>query len=197
MLLQRSSFCERFQRALCGLVLLAGLLLSSALWSSSGIAQAQNGDDPTTATISVTGTVILGLTIEGVLDLVFDDIVAGDPKTINLDGTATGASVTGEEQAGKFRIDTRGNFTLEFVDLPNEMIGPDGASMPVSFFSGWSEDDDGANATNPVETGAPTPVLVPESEVFVFLGATVEPPPTQTLGQYETTVTLRATFGVD
>lgn len=194
--LKSNTFRKRLQCAGFSLVLIAGVLLSSGLWSSTGIAQAQNGD-PTQATINVTGTVILGLTIEGVQDLIFDEIVAGDPKTINLDGTAVGASVTGDEQAGLFRIDTRGSFTLEFVELPAAMIGPNGASMPVSFFSAWSEDSDGANATNPVATGAPTPVIVPESEVFVFLGATVQPPPTQTLGEYATTVTLRATFGVD
>lgn len=195
--LKSNTFRRRLQIAAASLVLAVGLLSGSTLWSTTGIAQAQNGDDPTQATISVTGTVILGLTIEGVLDLIFDEIVAGDPKTVNFDGSATGASVTGEEQGGKFRIDTRGNFTLEFVDLPAAMAGPDGASMPVTFFSAWSDDDNPANATNPVQTGAPTPVLVPESEIFVFLGATVEPPPTQTLGEYATTVTLRATFGVD
>lgn len=166
------------------------------LFGSMPAAQAQNGD-PSTASIAVTGTVIQGLTIEGVLDLVFDDIIAGDAKTVNLDNSATGASVTGEEQAGKFRIDTRGSFTLEFVDLPTAMIGPEGAVMPVSFFSAWSPNDNPANATNQVNTGAPTPVLVDDTEVFVFLGATVTPPPAQALGEYETTVTLRATFGVD
>ncbi len=187
---------KRLQRGAAAFLLASALLLSGSLWSTTGSVQAQ-ADDPTTATINVTGTVILGLTIEGLRDLVFDEIVAGDPKTINLDGSATGASVTGEEQSGTFRIDTRGDFTLEFVDLPSAMTGPEGATMPISFFSAWSDEDDGASATNNVATDAPTEVIVPESEIFVFLGATVEPPPTQTLGEYETTVTLRATFGVD
>ena len=146
--------------------------------------------------------VILGLKMEGVEPLQFDEIMAGETKAVNLDGSATGASVTGNERAGKFKITTQGSFMLEFSEVPTSMIGPGGAQMPVSFTSGWSLNQappsSGSNAL--MVGGGRSAVRITSSAatvVYIFLGATVVPPVSQTEGLYETRIVLTATFGVD
>lgn len=157
------------------------------------------------ATISVSGTVISGLSVEAVQDLLLGDIVAGEVKRVNIDGTATGSS-PGDEAAGKFRIATLGSFTLSFTDVPSAMIGTgegnEGVELPVTFHSAWNVGDNvPEEEENVVAIDDNTPVTVEasgeERDVFVFLGAEVTPPATQAQGFYETTITLTATFGVD
>jgi hypothetical protein len=121
---------------------------------------------------------------------------------VNLDGSATGASVTGNERAGKFKITTQGSFMLEFSEVPTAMIGPGGAQLPVSFVSGWSLNQappsPGSNAL--LVGGGRSAVRINSSaatDVYIFLGATVVPPVSQTEGLYETRIVLTATFGVD
>lgn len=157
---------------------------------------------PASATVTASANVILGLKVEGLEPLRFDEIMAGEPKQINLDGTATGASVTGNEQAGKFKITTQGSFMLEFSEVPTAMIGPGGAQMPVSFTSGWSlnQAPPRAGANSLSVGGGRSAVLINSSaatDVYIFLGARVVPPVSQTEGLYETRIVLTATFGVD
>lgn len=172
----------------------SALLLLLPIW-----VQAQS--QPATATVTANATVILGLQVEGVEGLQFDEITAGEEKQVNLDGTAVGASVTGLERAGKFRITTQGSFMLQYSEIPVAMTGPNGAQMPVSFFSGWSLLDAPPRVGNNLVStdGGKTAVFIsnPESEVYVFLGAKVTPPVSQPEGLYETRIILTATFGVD
>jgi hypothetical protein len=157
---------------------------------------------PATATVTASANVILGLKVEGLEPLQFDEIMAGEAKQINLDGTATGASVTGNERAGKFKITTQGSFMLEFSEVPTAMIGPGGAQMPVSFTSGWSLNQaPPSSGSNILQVGGGrSAVRITSSaatDVYIFLGATVVPPVSQTEGLYETRIVLTATFGVD
>ncbi len=156
------------------------------------------------ATISVSGTVISGLTVDAEQDLLFGDIVAGETKRINLDGSATGSS-PGEEQAGIFKISTLGSFTASFTDVPAQMVGSGegntGEQFPVSFFSAFNTSNTAPEEGNEVSVTANTPIVVAGNgtfqEVFIFLGAEVNPPVAQAQGLYETTITLTATFGID
>lgn len=164
-----------------------------------------NANAQESATISVSGTVISGLTVDAEQDLLFGDIVAGESKRVNFDGTSTG-SAPGGEQAGIFRINTLGSFTISFTDVPAAMIGTEdiaGQTLPISFFSAWSNNltppSGGANVVSITEN---TPVVVTPPvgdrvDVYVFLGAEVTPPASQAQGFYETTITLTATFGID
>lgn len=160
-------------------------------------AHAQKGS----ATATARAAVILGLSVQGVEGLQLDEITAGQEKQVNLDGTAVGASVTGLERAGKFRITTQGSFMLQYSEVPVALTGPGGAQLPVNFFSGWSLLDApprlGANLVS--VDGAKNAVFIanPKSDVYVFLGARVAPPVSQPEGMYETRIVLTATFGVD
>lgn len=158
--------------------------------------------DTGSASVSASARVILGLKMEGLEPLQFDEIMAGEAKGVNLDGSATGASVTGNERAGKFKITTQGSFMLEFSEVPTAMIGPGGAQLPVSFVSGWSLNQapprQGSNAL--LVGGGRSAVRINSTtatDVYIFLGATVVPPVSQTEGLYETRIVLTATFGVD
>lgn len=156
------------------------------------------------ATISVSGTVISGLTVDAEQDLLFGDIVAGETKRINLDGSATGSS-PGEEQAGIFKISTLGSFTASFTDVPSSMSGAgdnnEGVELPISFFSAWSNSDAPPGQGNEVSLSEDTPINLEitgnEQDIFLFLGAEVEPPNNQAEGLYETMITLTVTFGID
>ena len=177
---------------------LAAVLLAIVLFPVISPAQSE----PKSATVTASAQVILGLKMEGVEPLQFDEIMAGETKAVNLDGSATGASVTGNERAGKFKITTQGSFMLEFSEVPTSMIGPGGAQMPVSFTSGWSLNQAppsaGSNAL--MVGGGRSAVRINSSaatDVYIFLGATVVPPVSQTEGLYETRIVLTATFGVD
>lgn len=157
---------------------------------------------PASASVSASARVILGLKMEGLEPLQFDEIMAGEAKGVNLDGSATGASVTGNERAGKFKITTQGSFMLEFSEVPTAMIGPGGAQMPVSFTSGWSLNQVPPSAgSNALQVGGGRSAVRINSsaatDVYIFLGATVVPPVSQTEGLYETRIVLTATFGVD
>ena len=161
---------------------------------------AQNQAEP--VVIQASANLILGLKVEGLEPLQFDEIMAGEAKQINLDGTATGASVTGNERAGKFKITTQGSFMLEFSEVPTAMIGPGGAQMPVSFTSGWSLNQaPPSSGSNILQVGGGrSAVRITSSaatDVYIFLGATVVPPVSKTEGLYETRIVLTATFGVD
>lgn len=156
------------------------------------------------ATVEVSGTVIQGLSIEAEQNLFFGDIVAGETKRVNLDGTGTGSS-PGDEQAGVFRISTLGSFTVSFTEVPSFMTGSgennEGVEMPVLFFSAWNNSDTPPDEENEVSLSDDTAINLEitgdEQDVFVFLGAEVEPPVTQAEGLYETTIILTATFGID
>lgn len=156
-----------------------------------------------TANISITTTVLSGLSIEAEQDLRLGDIVSGETKRVNLDGTGTG-SQPGDEQAGIFRITTPGNFTISFTEVPTVMVGTGagnaGELLPVSFFSAWSTNSTIPNQANVVSLSNGTPIVITNNgmqSTFVFLGAEVNPPATQALGVYETTITITATFGID
>lgn len=156
------------------------------------------------ATIEVSGTVITGLSVEAEQNLLFGDIVAGELKRINLDGSGTG-SAPGEEQAGIFKISTLGSFTVSFTEVPEAMLGAgdnnSGESLPISFFSAFNTSLTPPEEGNEVSITEDTPIVVNnnggEQDIFVFLGAEINPPVSQAQGLYETTVTLTATFGVD
>lgn len=156
------------------------------------------------ATIEVSGTVVTGLSIEAERDLTFGDIVAGETKRVNLDGTGTGSS-PGDEQSGLFRISTLGSFTASFTEVPSSMTGTgdqnEGEELPVSFFSAFSTSENPPEDEKEVSIEDDTPIILEstgdEQDIFVFLGAEVEPPVTQAQGLYETTITLTATFGID
>jgi len=63
--------------------------------------------------------ILWNLELEGVQDLVFDQIIAGTPKEIDVDGSVFGQEATGNEQIGVFRVATKEVINFQFNDLPN------------------------------------------------------------------------------
>lgn len=157
---------------------------------------AQSSDN---GTISVTGTVIEALNVEGEEDLVFGNIVSGEDKTVAVNGNVTEGSVIDDtEQAGRFRIGGPSGFSilLEFTTLPSAMDGigeASGNSLPVSYVSVFNTESNTDGAT-PLSVTEGTETTLVGGELFVFLGGTVSPALEQTTGDYETQVTLTATF---
>lgn len=177
------------------LLLLALLVVGRPLSAQVPVAAPTNS-----AVAQASANVIIALTVEGVQDLLFDEIMAGEEKIIQLDGTATGRSATGLEQSGKFRVNTTGSFMLEFSEVPTSLLGPNESSMPVSFFSAWSANNLPPPAgNNQILLDGTRSVVVRNSngDVFVFLGARVFPPSNQQEGLYQTRIVLTATYGID
>jgi hypothetical protein len=175
----------------------AGLILLTMIMFTT-VVQAQE-----TGSIAVTTTVLPGLSIEAEQNLRFGDIISGETKRVNLDGTATG-SQPGDEQAGIFKISTLGNFSISFTDVPSFMVGSEagnaGELLPVTFFSAWGTDMTTPDEGRVMSLASGTPIVINgtgEQSIFVFLGAEVNPPISQPQGTYEITITITATFGID
>ena len=161
-----------------------------------------------TAAIGVSTTVLIGLSVEAAQSLLLGDIVAGETKRIELDGAATG-SQPGEEQAGVFRINTPGSFTVSFSEVPTSLTrsgGGDGnpASLPITFFAAWNDALTPPNTGNIVNVtpNTTTPIIIngnstSPQNIYIFLGAELSPPNEQTIGVYEGTITITAIFGVE
>lgn len=165
-------------------------------WASGALAQNQGE-------VKVGATVMSNLVVESRQDLLLGDILAGETKRVNVDGSAIGAEIGGE-QPGIFRIGSSGRVHIRFEDLPDRLLGTEaansGAFLPVRFFASWSPTATGAPSGTPLdptsewrlEAGGAT-----SSDVFVFVGAEVQAPTTQREGLYATTITLVVTYGIE
>ena len=153
--------------------------------------------------IPVVATVMSNLVVESRQELLLGDILAGETKRVDVDGSTNGAEIGGE-QPGVFRIGSSGRIHIRFDDLPDRLIGTEainsGAFIPVRFFASWS----------PTATGASNGMLIDptsewrleaggsaSSDIFVFVGAEVQAPTTQREGLYATTITLVVTYGIE
>lgn len=143
--------------------------------------------------------VLWNLDINGVQDLQFDEITQGSEKIVYLDGTVAGLEATGLEQPGKFRITTPQGFQIQFKNLPDAMTGPDGNNMPIEFFAAWSNEQfpDGSDL-NVFDVSQPLSIesIGELRDVYLFLGARVEPAQKQQLGDYQVQVTISIVHGV-
>ena len=140
--------------------------------------------------------ILWNLELEGVQDLVFDQIIAGTPKEIDVDGSVFGQEATGNEQIGVFRVATKEAINFQFNDLPNSMVNALGFRMPVTFSLAWGENRQGTDVTrlDPNE-----PITIPADEqrdyVYLFLGAAVDPSEDQPEGEYEIDLRITVIYG--
>ena len=140
--------------------------------------------------------ILWNLELEGVQDLVFDQIIAGTPKEIDVDGSVFGQEATGNEQIGVFRVATKEAINFQFNDLPNSMVNELGFRMPVTFSLAWGENRQGTDVTrlDPNE-----PITIPADEqrdyVYLFLGAAVDPSEDQPEGEYEIDLRITVIYG--
>lgn len=170
------------------------ILLAATLFGVAGV-QAQSSED-----INVQARVITGLSIEGVQNLSLGEIAAGEIKRILWDGSVDGFSSAEEDvSAGIFRINASAPFRLQLSETNGAMIGPGDAQLPVTFFAAWNDSQTPPPSDNTVELDGSTSIQTDNSQadIYIFLGAEVEPPAEQARGIYETTITLTATYGID
>ena len=148
---------------------------------------------------SARAVVLWSVDVTGIQNLQFDEIVMGEQKEIDLDGTVRGLNSSGREQAGKFRITTPQSFSIQFKDLPSAMEGPGGISMPIEFFAAWSDEQFPGNQQLNIFDINDTLVIPSEGymrEIYLFLGARVSPAQSQLLGDYNVQVTLSIIHGI-
>lgn len=148
---------------------------------------------------SAKAVVLWSVDVTGIQNLQFDEIVMGEEKQIDLDGTVSGLNISGREQAGKFRITTPQNFSVQFKDVPTAMEGPGGRSMPIEFFAAWSDEQFPGNQQLNIFDINDT-LVIPSAgsmrEIYLFLGARVSPAQSQLMGDYNVRVTLSVIHGI-
>lgn len=161
----------------------------------STIVYAQDGST-VGAQMQGTARILWNLELEGVQDLVFDQIIAGSPKEIDVDGSVFGQEATGNEQIGVFRVQTKEAINFQFNDLPNSMVNEQGFRMPVTFSLAWGVNRQGTDVVrlNPTE-----PINIPADDqrdyVYLFLGAAVNPSEDQPEGEYEIDLRITVIYG--
>jgi len=139
----------------------------------------------------------------------FKNVTPGIVKTIGFTENVTAGTVTGSETTGHFTI-TKGvntQVTLAFTALPTTLNGiattaTEGKTLPVAFTAQLFK---AATAVHPIAAPAQgnTVVVLNASTTAPYyaaasfqldLGGTVTPDGAQTAGDYESTITLTATY---
>lgn len=156
----------------------------------NGLAQTNN------ARAEASANILWNLELEGVQDLVFDQIEAGTIKEIDVDGSVLGQEATGNEQIGIFRVQTKEAINFQFTDLPTYMINEQGFRLPITFMAAWGENRQGADVTR---LDPNLPISIPADEdrdyVYLFLGASVNPSEDQAEGDYAIELRISVVYG--
>lgn len=157
------------------------------------LAQASTNE---TASMNSTANILWNLELEGVQDLVFDQIEAGSIKEIDIDGSVLGQEATGNEQIGIFRVQTKEAINFQFADLPTYMVNEQGFRLPITFLAAWGENRQGADV---VRLDPSLPISIPADEereyVYLFLGASVNPSEDQAEGDYAIELRISVVYG--
>ncbi len=149
-----------------------------------------------TAEMGASANILWNLELEGVQDLVFDQIEAGLIKQIDIDGSVFGQEATGNEQIGVFRVATKEAINFQFGDLPSYMINEQGFRLPITFLAAWGVNRQGTDVTR---LDPSLPVSIPADEnrdfVYLFLGASVNPSEDQPEGDYSIELRISIVYG--
>jgi len=170
------------------------ILLAAALWGAGTALYAQSS-----ANVEVSANVLSIISVEARQELLLGDIVAGETKRINMDGSTFGAEIGGE-QVGVFRIETGGRVFIRFDNLPDALLGTDasnsGVTLPIRFLTGWSTNPSGAATATPLDLTS-AEGIGSAGNLYLFIGAEVDAPATQREGLYTTTITILVTYGLE
>lgn len=161
----------------------------AALMPATASAQTTDNDQ-----IVATGVVTQGLEVAAVANLDFGTLLPGFAG--NVDFTDVGSP-----GAGQFLVTGAVNaeVTLLFTSLPVVLTRVGfSETMPISYTAAYSAVGNPASAT-PFTANLPgPPASLPRigagNELYVYLGGTVTPAPTQVAGTYEATVVLEAAY---
>jgi hypothetical protein len=162
---------------------------------------AQSSDN---ANITGKATVLQGINVTGVTDLDFGWVSPGLTKTIGLTNDASGGQVgKGTETSGVFTVSAAAgsNVNIQFTTLPANLSDGTNNLAISAYTAGYGTATPFAGTTftpatsTQVSTGLfPTNTIGIENAIYVFVGATVTPTPTQAAGNYTGTITLTATY---
>jgi hypothetical protein len=171
---------------------IAVTFLVSTAWS----AIAQNiGNDKIVGKAEVIQTIIVAKQV----DLNFGFVAQGSNKTIGLTNNVSGIPNHGTQTTGRFLVSAAAatNVDLTFTTPSNLTSGSN--NLPIEDYTyGWHTANTFAGGTT--FTGGTTDITVPTNFVesansfYVFIGATVKPQVSQTIGTYEADITLTATY---
>lgn len=147
------------------------------------------------------------INVTGAQDLEFRNVQVGEVKTVNTRDEVTAGNSSGNEKSGRFDI-TKAASTdvkVEFTALPPNLIGPDSATLPISFNDAefgrlsLTVDSEGGVTFNPTSAintpnSGGTGVFFAATAFSVYLGGTVTTDPSQAVGTYEEDVTLTVSY---
>ena len=180
------------------------LIAALSLTVSNGLmAQASQN-----ANINANATVIQGISVTGQEALEFGTVVAGEVKTIELNGDISAGDNTSVDgvignQAGRFLVSAAATsgVTLSFTNIPNTLSNGS-ETMGITYTAGWSNNIDATSTTEVDVTEAVTTDIIsfPENDlsgtngIYVFLGGTVTAVSGQAPGVYTAEVTMSAVY---
>jgi len=170
-------------------LLVAAAAVALALVPGVGAAQV------TTSTTQVTALVIGSpINFLSVRNLDFAVVTRGVPKTVPYSDAAAAKVQLGGSSNAFAQI----TFTLP-TQLQNIQALP-GITMPISFGAGsaaWNRDQDNVGAATAFNPASPTVGRFgppPRPWLWIYLGGTVNPSPTQAPGIYQGTIILTITY---
>ena len=133
---------------------------------------------PAAAQVSVTAT----------RDLAFGVVIVGVPSSV---------APSHPTKSGQFRLTAPLNSKVQVrFTLPDELIGPAGAQLPISFGSNDALALGTAPGSTPITwnpKATRNPQFQPSTVYNVFIGGTVTPAVNQQQGSYAATITLTIT----
>ncbi|MFZ4522469.1 MAG: hypothetical protein ACOYNC_12240 [Bacteroidales bacterium] len=165
-------------------------------------ASAQKTDN---ANISGKAEVLQGIDVTGKIDLDFGRVSPGLAKTIDLNNVATGGQVgEGTQTTGVFTVSASAgsNVQIQFTTLPAGLKNANNDNLPIgAYTAGYGTDIPFAGDTFDPGTGTqvtsgnfPTNVIDSKNAIYVYIGGTVTPGPSQAIGNYTSNITLTATY---
>ncbi len=167
-------------------------ILVSSAWS----AIAQNiGNDKIVGKAQVVQTIIV---IKQV-DLNFGFVAQGSNKSIGLTNNVSGVPNHGTQTTGRFLVSAAAATNVDLTFTTPTYLTSGSNNLPIEdYIYGWHTANTFAGGTT--FTGGTTDITVPTNIVesangfYVFIGATVKPQVSQTIGAYEADITLTATY---
>ena len=144
--------------------------------------------------LAIAGAVPLGaqgrpVGVSGVRPLVFGVVFPGVPRAVSRTDAANSGQL---DLTGNKNAQVQLTFTL-----PNAMTGPAGAQMPLTFGGSDAGYSSSQAVGSQVAFDPRTPFLATlnkNGRGSVFVGGTVNPPPTQRSGSYTGTITLSIVY---
>lgn len=145
---------------------------------------------------SITAVVLTALSVTKTADLHFGNVLPGNDKTLNLDGSASYNAGGSSEAAGEFTISGQPSRTVRFTLTLPSTITSGSNSMAVSWTAGYNTTDDAGTATSfsGGATTQQTTSLNSSGDLYIYVGGTLTSGASQASGTYSGTMTLTSQY---